>query len=320
MDRSQHNLLSSQQTLNTPIVPNLTREHEPRSVMVAVYLLPLLLVAFTGRFVEAHAQQLHFSTRVDCNELFDDHHDTIPRWRTTAGDLDAQDRRIVAQLIMDQFQMIKIDEESIVSQYRSAVTMATHAEHDAQEQVERSPYHTAQEQLIENGYKISEHQSGKEEDLDLASFFLGNARFISLPGTNGHLRSRGISTSKQDGTIDFFMDKNHLQQFVHKKRKWDDIPIFAVVDCKIDEAAHSYQHHERYRKQERIRESYYVFYTMASVLVVFLISRLKVKIDFKLDIGKVSDPREGKIDDPDPTVTVDAILINSDEPQAVIVY
>ena len=286
--------------------------------MIAAYLLSLLLVAFTGRFVQA--QQLHFSTRVDCSEVFDDDHGVIPRFRVSAGELNAQDQRIVAQLIMDQFQIIKIDEESIVSQYRSAVAMATDAEHDEQERLKGFSYRTAQEQLIENGYKISENQSGMEEDLDLTSFFLGNGRLISLSGTNGHLRNRGISTSKQDGTIDFFMVKNHLQQFVQKKRQWEDIPIFAFVDCKIDEAAHSYQHNERFRKQEQIRESHYVFYTMASVLVVFLISRLKIKIDFKLNIGEVSDPREGKIDDLDPTVTVDAILINNDEPQAVTVY
>lgn len=291
----------------------------------AAYLSSLLFVTFivptrAGEFIQA--QKLPFSASASCEEVLDRNHETdygfvSRRWRETGGRLDSPALDVVAQMVMAQYKVIEIDEGSTMLQMQSAVAMASDEDHDEQNQV-GDIFRHAQHELQENGFVLSNHRSGIEDDFT-NPFAIGNA-VDSVLKTKRNLRNGAASSNaNKDGTIDFYIDKRHLKELLEHKRKWEQTPIFAVVNCNVDEAVHGYRHNQ---KQETPLEAYYAFYTVTAILVAFLVSRLKLKINFQLDFGEDPDQKRGKADDPvpEPTVTVDAVVINDEEPVATTVY
>lgn len=297
---------------------------------LAALLLSLLFLTFTAPVTAGgviQAQQLPFSASVSC-ALLDRNSETdydfvSRRWRETNGHLDSEALSIQAQIIMDQFQLIKIDEGSIMLQLQSAVEMASDEYHDEQDQLQ-DIYRQARYQLEENGFQLSNHRYGIEDNLinpfRIPSTIMGANGPNAVLKTKGNLRNSVSSNPKKGGTIDFYIDKRHLKELLEHKRKWEKTPIFAVVNCKDDVAAHGYRHHRYGQKQETTLESYFSFYTVTAILVAFLVSRLKLKVDLQLNFGNVSDQRRNTGGDRDETVTVDAVVINDEEPQAVTVY
>lgn len=300
-------------------------------------MLSLLFVSFTapvsaGGVIQA---QLPISASVSCavrDRNSETDYDFVCRpWRETDGHLDCEalsstaqmvtnqyHLSITAQVVTDQYQVHKIvDGGSIGLQFPSAVEMASDECHDEQDQLQ-DICRQGRHELKENGFQLSNLLNS----FAIPSTIMGANGPNAVLKTKGNLHDGASSNPEMGGNVDFFIDKKHLKELLEHKRKWKKTPIFAVVICKEDVAAHGYRNHRYEQKQETTLESYFFFFTgvTAAILVAFLVSRPKLKVDLQLDFGDVSDQRMNTDGDRDQTVTVDAVVINDEEPQAVIVY
>lgn len=307
---------------------------------IAHLLSLLLLVAFTTP-IRANKRfqpyQLPFSAPVSCDEFLNDESNFGFVSRKTGPELDL---KVVGQLIMDQYPVINLDEKSVLSNLQSAVAMASTASDDEnqydhqEEKLGEDVYRRVQKDLLNDiGVKLPKHPlGGFEKDSNpfsvLEEILQVGGIIVDGDLRNGHLRSSETSTTEKAGTMNFYIDKRHFQELFEHKRKWENTPIFAVVDCRADhQPAHTRNYrrrHEYYRKQERTFESHFAFYTMFAVITVFFISRLKLRIDLKVDIGgEVSERRNStkkSVDNDTAATILDATVINDLEPQAVRVY
>lgn len=157
----------------------------------------------------------------------------------------------------------------------------------------------------------------------------------SSTGTNTNLDSTASTSHLQHhhNTIDSELDGyRQLQELLRQKNIPLTVPVLVVVDCKIDEKARKEEEsHDRQRRRTHAKlppeKGFTTLYALAVLLVAFVVSRLKVKIEFKLDLG---GHQAVEADAPavpvvvadasvPPIVMVDAVAINNYEPQAVAV-